>query len=383
METKERDYFFDNLKAVLIFLVVLGHFLLPIHGRSYLVVVKRLIYVFHMPLFVFVSGYFAKRIYRDGQYNYKKILYLIKAYVIFVVAIQAVYAVFGYRSFSEINFFTQSGAPWYLFAMIAWYLIIPLIRNSKPPVVLLCSVILALIAGFFKEIGNFLCLSRILVFGPFFYIGYYMEQPVLEKALRPSYRRLVVPAAASICAVVLLFGEKMKDEAKKYAEVYNQELLDIINQDEDKFVQIMSIEKDKENPRKDYEKYSDILEKVKFFYEPYYSEKMKQELPFNPNISKDVIKDVLLDFASSVDYSKTEQEWFADLKALGKRHGFAENNKIYKQNKDQYLGHVGDVAEMVRIALTSSKASPNIYYVLKILGIEEIRSRIALTISKI
>ena len=133
-------------------------------------------------------------------------------------------------------------------------------------------------------------------------------------------------------------GEKMKDEAKKYAEVYNQELLGIIEQDEDKFVQIMSIEKDKENPRKDYEKYSDILEKVKFFYEPYYSEKMEQELPFNPNISKDVIKDVLLDFASSVDYSKTEQEWFADLKALGQRHGFAENNKIYKQNKDQYLG---------------------------------------------
>ena len=38
---KERDYFFDNLKAVLIFLVVLGHFLLPIHGESVLVVVKR------------------------------------------------------------------------------------------------------------------------------------------------------------------------------------------------------------------------------------------------------------------------------------------------------------------------------------------------------
>ena len=43
--TKERDYFFDNLKAVLIFLVVLGHFLLPIHGDNPLVVVKRLIYI--------------------------------------------------------------------------------------------------------------------------------------------------------------------------------------------------------------------------------------------------------------------------------------------------------------------------------------------------
>ena len=87
---KERDYFFDNLKAVLIFLVVLGHFLLPIHGESVLVVVKRLIYVFHMPLFVFVSGYFAKKIYKNGQYNFKKLLYLIKAYIIFVIAIQIV-----------------------------------------------------------------------------------------------------------------------------------------------------------------------------------------------------------------------------------------------------------------------------------------------------
>ncbi len=102
---KERDYFFDNLKAVLIFLVVLGHFLLPIHGESVLVVVKRLIYVFHMPLFVFVSGYFAKKIYKNGQYNFKKILYLIKAYIIFVIAIQIVYALCGFRDFSEINFF--------------------------------------------------------------------------------------------------------------------------------------------------------------------------------------------------------------------------------------------------------------------------------------
>ena len=210
--TKERDYFFDNLKAVLIFLVVLGHFLLPIHGDNPLVVVKRLIYIFHMPLFVFVSGYLAKKIYKNGQYNFKKILYLIKAYVLFVIAIQIVYAICGFEDFVEINFFSQSGAPWYLFAMIVWYLTIPLIRRCRPLPVIIVNIGLALVAGYFKNVGDFLCLSRILVFGPFFYIGYYMEQPVLEKALRPSYRRLVVPVAASICAVVLLFGGKMKDE---------------------------------------------------------------------------------------------------------------------------------------------------------------------------
>ena len=110
--TKERDYFFDNVKAVLMFLVVLGHLLLPIHGESFLVVVKRLIYVFHMPMFVFVSGYFAKTFYKNGRYNYRKLLYLGKAYLVFVVAIQLVYAISGYQAFSQINVFSQSGAPW-------------------------------------------------------------------------------------------------------------------------------------------------------------------------------------------------------------------------------------------------------------------------------
>ena len=209
---KERDYFFDNLKAVLIFLVVLGHFLLPIHGESVLVVVKRLIYVFHMPLFVFVSGYFAKKIYKNGQYNFKKILYLIKAYIVFVIAIQLVYAIDGFQKFSEINFFSQSGDPWYLFAMIVWYLTIPLIRKCKELPVLVISVVFALIAGYFKNIGDFLCLSRILVFGPFFYLGYFMDASQLAHALEPKKKPLVVAGASAISIVILALGSRLKDE---------------------------------------------------------------------------------------------------------------------------------------------------------------------------
>ena len=155
--TKERDYFFDNVKAVLMFLVVLGHLLLPIHGESFLVVVKRLIYVFHMPLFVFVSGYFAKTFYKNGRYNYRKLLYLGKAYLVFVVAIQLVYAISGYQAFSQINLFSQSGAPWYLFAMIAWYLTIPAVHGRCPALVLgtvAWSRILSGNRGFFVSVTD-------------------------------------------------------------------------------------------------------------------------------------------------------------------------------------------------------------------------------------
>ncbi|MDD6302009.1 MAG: glutamate--tRNA ligase [Bacillales bacterium] len=179
-------------------------------------------------------------------------------------------------------------------------------------------------------------------------------------------------------------GEKMKEEAKKWAKQYCEELYNLIISDEEYFAKIMNIEKDKENPRKDYEKYSEILNKVKFFYNQYYLDMMTQPLPWNPNMDKEVIKNVLNDFASTTNFDKVnEQEWFAGLKELAARHHFAENNKAFKANKDLYLGHIGDVAEMVRIALTSSKQSPNIYYVLNILGLEEVKNRIALAISKL
>ena len=60
---KDRDYFFDNARAVLIFLVVFGHLLQPYTTEDkYLSALYLLIYSFHMPTFLFISGYFAKNL---------------------------------------------------------------------------------------------------------------------------------------------------------------------------------------------------------------------------------------------------------------------------------------------------------------------------------
>lgn len=172
-------------------------------------------------------------------------------------------------------------------------------------------------------------------------------------------------------------GEKLLKEMLHYTETYDSNFHEMITRNPNYFIEIMNIEKDKENPRKDYEKYSDIFEKVKFFYEPYYSELMKNEpLPFNPNIDKGIIINVLKDFAESLNYDCTEQEWFNNLKVLGEKYNFASNIKEYKKNREKYIGHIGDVAEMIRISLTSSKQSPNIFYVIRILKKEEVIRRI-------
>ena len=58
--SKPRLYSYDNLKFILIFLVVLAHLIeisAPFEGKQQL---YTLIYSFHMPVFIFLSGFFAK-----------------------------------------------------------------------------------------------------------------------------------------------------------------------------------------------------------------------------------------------------------------------------------------------------------------------------------
>lgn len=172
--------------------------------------------------------------------------------------------------------------------------------------------------------------------------------------------------------------EEMYTETLKYGKKYNPEIVKVLESDPEYFKEIINIEREKENPRKDYMKFSDVLEKNAFFYNDKYEIMFDSNpLPFNSNLDKKVIYDVLEEFMNSLNFDEVdEQTWFASLKALGAKHKFAENNKTFKQNRDLYIGHVGDVAEMVRIALTTSKQSPNLYYVLRVLKKDEVVRRI-------
>ncbi|MCR5677494.1 MAG: acyltransferase family protein [Agathobacter sp.] len=194
----ERDYYFDNLKALLIFLVVLGHFLLPIEPKDSMQIAafKRLIYVFHMPLFVFVTGYFSKHIYKDGHYNWEKIFFFLKCYLLFVILNHMVAVAIGEEKITEIDFLKQSGAPWYLFATMIWYLSIPLVRRIHPMIVLGISVLLALLAGNVEWVGDFLCLSRIIVFAVYFYLGYFANATHIKRILQKRNAVWVFPIAA-------------------------------------------------------------------------------------------------------------------------------------------------------------------------------------------
>lgn len=180
-----------------------------------------------------------------------------------------------------------------------------------------------------------------------------------------------------------LTASEITEQAMAWSAKYDRKLYELIVSDQAYFEEIMNIEREKENPRKDYEKFSDIIPLIRFFYRDSYTEIVMGDLPFNSMFTHQAIIAVLNDISENMSLDVSEDEWFAVIKAIGERHKFAPSGKIYKANKELYVGHVGDVAEMLRIAVTGSKQSPSLYYVLKTLGSEEVRVRLGIIIEKL
>lgn len=167
----------------------------------------------------------------------------------------------------------------------------------------------------------------------------------------------------------------------EYAKKYKPELLELMDRDHEYFKSIINIEREKENPRKDYEKFANLHEILGFFYSDIFAKIVASGLEFNQKFSKEKIEETLLALKDELNINQDEQSWFNNMKEIGSNHGFTGDRKAYKANPELFAGTIGDVAELLRITLTGRKNSPNLYYVMQILGKSECDRRIDLLIS--
>lgn len=195
-QTKPRLYSYDNLKFILIFLVVLAHLIeisADFEGKQQL---YTLIYSFHMPVFIFLSGFFAK------HSSEKIAFHLFYPYLLFQMLYLFYHNRVLYPETPEVfQFTTPYWALWYLLAMAFYYMLIPLLGQKKLwqcAVVFLLSIAVSILAGFDDNIGFFLTLSRFFTFLPYFVLGYYVGQYKSRLNLF-----LTKPSAASICIAIV------------------------------------------------------------------------------------------------------------------------------------------------------------------------------------
>lgn len=190
----------------MITLVVIGHFLLPMERTRFVGSLIHIIYLFHMPMFALMSGYFAKSVYRRGNYRTDKVIRLVWLYILFEIAVHVTENLAaGQPVTGHIDFFHEDGAPWYLLALVWWYLSIPCLTGLKPVVVMGVCLCLGILGGYQDSLGDTLVMSRTLSFAPFFYGGYYWKREQVERYLDSRYQRLFV-AGGVILAVITALG---------------------------------------------------------------------------------------------------------------------------------------------------------------------------------
>ena len=139
--------------------------------------------------------------------------------------------------------------------------------------------------------------------------------------------------------------------------------------------------REKANPRKDYEKFGNILDIIGFFYKEGYEAAIKEPLQFNEKFSKQDLVEALTAIKDRLNVNQDEQVWFNDLKEIGVSLNYAASNKDYKANPEAFKGNIGDLAEILRITLTGRKNAPNLCSVMYVLGLEETHRRIDTVIS--
>jgi len=184
----KRNYFFDNLKFVLILLVVLGHLIEPLRESSHSMRSAYLmIYSFHMPLFVFLFGYFCKSIDKNNQFNLKKPIGLLLLF--FLMRIMVV--LFSYITTGNIekfDFFNAGGIYWYLLATSMYCFTVPIIKDFKLKVLLPITIIISCLSGFDPNINSMFSMARIINFYPFFVLGYFTQEKQLKQVIKLKYK---------------------------------------------------------------------------------------------------------------------------------------------------------------------------------------------------
>ena len=177
--------------------------------------------------------------------------------------------------------------------------------------------------------------------------------------------------------ISVMTNQQVYDLVVAWAKEYNEKLYNLFVADSEKAKAILNIDRDNPKPRKDIACWEEVENYVSFFYNELYT----PDATLPENISKEDAIEILTKYKEVYSANDSKEEWFNKIKELCSACGFTPNVKEYKQNPDAFKGHVGDVSTVIRIAITSRTNTPDLYYIMQVLGVDEVMNRIDNTIN--
>ena len=235
----------DIYKGLLIFLVVWGHFMMPLIDREYPVARRLflLIYSFHMPAFIFLSGYFYYGSWKKRGTVFKSICSWIVLYCAMKLMLNCCDILFYGEKKLIPNFLHESYAPWYILVMIIFKLLLLPIEfiqkiNKKDTetnnqnimkgkadmpkelfsdgisiylmfLIVLSACLSMLNMPWQEKVGDFLALDRVVSFAPFFYMGMLYKKYLSSgraSVFENTYKPIFIAGAVFVGTFIIFFS---------------------------------------------------------------------------------------------------------------------------------------------------------------------------------
>ena len=170
-------------------------------------------------------------------------------------------------------------------------------------------------------------------------------------------------------------ADEVYSRTAAWAEKYDPELYALLTRDEAYGKAIFAIDRGGKKPRKDIACWSEVKDYLSYFYDELYT---ADPSVMPENVSAEDRTAILARYAEIYDDGDDKDTWFGKIKSLCEPLGFTPDVKAYRQEPDKYKGHVGDVSTVIRVAVTSRTNTPDLYFIMKILGKEKVLARLAM-----
>lgn len=169
-------------------------------------------------------------------------------------------------------------------------------------------------------------------------------------------------------------AKEVYNELLKWTEEFDKDFENLITNYRQYTIDILNIEREQKKPRKDFSCFSEIKSYIWYMYNELFNE-VKYEWQNINDVSE--IKTILNDYINNYYNDNDDKDtWFNKIKKLSEKYGYCSNVKEYKENPEKYKGSIIDISMIIRVAITSKSMTPDLYEIMKLLGVETIKNRI-------
>ncbi|UPK75877.1 acyltransferase family protein [Nocardioidaceae bacterium SCSIO 66511] len=198
-----RDPFLDNARYWVMLLVIIGHFLTPLLAQDEARAAYRWIYLFHMPVFILISGYTSRHYTGTPRQIRRMVGALVVPYLVVELGLEAYEAWLADEPL-ELHVLEPQWLTWFIAALFVWRLTTPIWRAIRWPIPV--AIAISLIGGL-APVSDVLAIPQIIGFLPFYVVGMQLRREHFDR-LRDWRVRAGGAAALAIAAYVCVLEPK-------------------------------------------------------------------------------------------------------------------------------------------------------------------------------